>query len=289
VGSRANRRRSSRLRPRVGAWIRAFLPTNIMQVGVLIMLWSAARHGSPMIWICLGFGLAATAWRVRREYTRRPAILKFWKEDSGYLLNVRHQRTGELLLRSKSEDLDHAALEGARLAEANLSELDMHSANLQRADLTGASLRSAKLWCANLEGANLRSADLRSADLERANLQGADLRYAKLGNAVMARTDFRGADLRGASFVALGFDTVIGGDVLESADFTGARWSSATRWPRHFDPEKRGCVFEAGAETDLPIPHTVEVVSEAKLPIPADVRPQIEEPANEGIRIGVHT
>lgn len=226
------------------------------------------------------------AWKVRKEYSSRPATLKFWTDGTGFPLNVRHARTGELMLQSEMTDLAHVDLCKANLAGANLSGVDLTGANLQGADLTGANLHSAQLGAANLEGAVLRGADLVSSALNAANLEGVDLRNARIGNAGVAEASFRDTDLRGASFVAFGLDMTLWGDVLSTADFTGARWNSATRWPKRFNPASAGAVYEAGGAADLPIPHDGEAVSEAQLPIPADVNPQIGESTTEVTRIG---
>ncbi|MGV3724207.1 MAG: pentapeptide repeat-containing protein [Actinomycetota bacterium] len=250
------------------------------------MTWAASRDGSPLLWVYLGLGLVVTAWRVRGEYVRRPATLSYWDEGTGFALNVRHVRTGELLLQSETASIAHADLCGARLAGANLTGVDLHGAKLEGADLTGANLRSARLCSANLQGAVLRGAELRASDLDSANLHGADLRHARFGNATMTRASFRDADLRGASFAAFSLDPTLWDNPLTTADFTGARWNSATRWPKRFDPAKAGAIYEEGGEADLPIPHDGDVVSEARLPIPADGHQRIEEPTHEAVRVG---
>lgn len=275
----------TRLRPRVGAWIRAFLPNSLLQGVLLLIIWASSRDGDPRLWLYLGLGLVITVWRVRREYVRRPATLEFWTEGTTFPVNVRHARTGELLLQSEAISLAHADLQGAQFAGASLSGVNLHGADLSGADLTGANLRSAQLDGANLAGTIVRGADLGAARLGGANLESADLRRAYLGGAELAQVSFHGADLRGANFVGRGVDAKLWDRVLGRADFTGARWNSATRWPRYFDPAKAGAVYEDGGEADLPIPHDGEVGSEAKLPIPADSRQRIEEPTHEAVQV----
>src|SRR5687768_4277001 len=105
VGNREPSRNPARLRPRVGAWIRAFLPGSVAQLATLVLFIVAAVNGSPVLWISLGLGLAAIIWRVAREYHTRPPTMKFWKDDAGYLLTVRHKRTRELLLQADTTTL----------------------------------------------------------------------------------------------------------------------------------------------------------------------------------------
>jgi uncharacterized protein YjbI with pentapeptide repeats len=205
---------------------------------------------------------------------------------SGFALNVRHVRTGALMLQSETGSLARADLRNAQLAGANLSQMRMTRANLAGADLSGANLSFALLMSANLHGATLRGADLTGARLGRATFQGADLRLACLGTAGLERTSFRNADLRGANFVGRGLSVSLWDRVLGPADFTGARWNSATRWPPGFDPNKAGALYEQGGESDLPIPHDGESGIDSQLPIPADSRQRIEESTQEAVQVG---
>ncbi|HLY16917.1 MAG TPA: pentapeptide repeat-containing protein [Bryobacteraceae bacterium] len=97
----------------------------------------------------------------------------------------------------------YIVVNGARLAEAKLDEIDLHCTILMESDLRRASLRGALM-----ERGILRNSDFRGADLRRAILDGADL----------CRANFAGADLRGASLVSA---------FLKRADFTGADLSTA--------------------------------------------------------------
>jgi hypothetical protein len=96
---------------------------------------------------------------------------------------------------------------------------------------TGVLLR--RLDVDTLEGVDLRGCNLRGASLPDANLQRADLTGADLGGA-----DLECADLRGAKLTAAN----LGGAKLAGAHLTWARYDCTTRWPRNFDPRKRGCV-----------------------------------------------
>jgi hypothetical protein len=97
------------------------------------------------------------------------------------------------------------SLEGAELADVDLSYANLGSANLARANLYGANLNDAYLAHANLVGANLLGAHLCVADLTHAklahavlssaNLTGAKLTYANLTSADLERADLEITDL----------------------------------------------------------------------------------------------
>jgi hypothetical protein len=128
------------------------------------------------------------------------------------------------LIRANLQDtnLQKADLRQAYLAEANPLHSNMREADLRDALLAGANLQEANLRAANLQGtiffrANLRDADLRAADLRLASFTGADL---------------RGADLRGAR--------------IESVSLYKSRADGRTRWPKGFDPKRKGVTFVKG-------------------------------------------
>ncbi|MFH8692561.1 pentapeptide repeat-containing protein [Streptomyces anulatus] len=87
----------------------------------------------------------------------------------------------------------HLDLHGVKLPNINLSFADvdaaLHGADLSGANLTDAYLDKAKLRYAHLGKANLRGTSLVSADLRRAILSKADLRGAVLLDADLRSTD----------------------------------------------------------------------------------------------------
>jgi uncharacterized protein YjbI with pentapeptide repeats len=95
---------------------------------------------------------------------------------------------------------DYLVLNCASLADAQLSNIDMHcvllmESDLRRANLTCAILKRAILRKSNFRGSDLQRAILDGADLCRADLSGADLRGASLVSTFLKRTDLTGADL----------------------------------------------------------------------------------------------
>lgn len=116
-----------------------------------------------------------------------------------------------------SEDLlsfGWQALDGANLAQVNLSW-----ANLYKLSLAHSQLFSANLQRANLSKAWLFDADLRKADLSGACLSGAVLRYANLSGARLSKANLVGADLSGANLT---------GANLEDADLTNSNLEGVT-------------------------------------------------------------
>ena len=88
----------------------------------------------------------------------------------------------------------------ARLAEAQLPNIDLNHVLLMESDLQRANLSCANFECSvlrksDLHGSDLRSANLDGADLCRANLSCADLRGASMASTFLVRTDLTGADL----------------------------------------------------------------------------------------------
>jgi hypothetical protein len=184
------------------------------------------------------------------ERRRQPPVPQFWDDGSPYRLTVRRQPTGEILLRSEAE-----SLAGADLRHVAWAGVDLMNVNLEGADLQGADLRAA-----NLRGANLRGANFRGV-----NLAGARLLSARVAGAI-----FAGADLRGADFAGRGMDRVLWDHDLREADFRGAVYNVATRWPGSVLPDELGCVLsEEGAEC-LPLPHAGVGSADEDLPLPAE-------------------
>ncbi len=84
------------------------------------------------------------------------------------------------------------------------AERDRELLDLEGADLSGLNLANARLDGANMANVDLSRSDLREARLNAANMSGCNLREADLRGAAMHRTDLTGADLRGARFDAIG-------------------------------------------------------------------------------------
>lgn len=131
--------------------------------------------------------------------------------------------------------LRDAQLEGATLAEADLSGahlegVDLAGVDLQAADLRDAWLHGARLAGVNLARAKLSAAHLRGADLTGLDLRDFDLSGAWLPDARLVDTDLAGADLSGAHLE--GAD--LSGSRLDGAVLDGATYSDATRWPGNF-------------------------------------------------------
>ena len=94
-------------------------------------------------------------------------------------------------------------LEGARLANADLRDLDLSGARLPYADLTNARLsdsclKEAWLLGTAMVGADLENADLGQAILSEADLRAAVLRSAKLDGSFLSRARLQRAVLDGA-------------------------------------------------------------------------------------------
>lgn len=118
-------------------------------------------------------------------------------------------------------DLHGADLRGCRFDFAHLD-----GCNLARADLRGSDMRHAVIAGARLEGANMDG-----CCVSHAEAYGADMRNAELRGSDMNRSDMRAVDLQGAN--------------VAGVVWYGARYDSATRWPRGFDPTAAGAVSDA--------------------------------------------
>lgn len=272
------------LRPRLDAWFRAAgvaLPVPTL-VG-LVLLAQPWPSVNPALWLWGGLsilGLGVVAAEIIQERWRRPAVLRYWRDDDECVLQVRNKRTGHVVLRCPVASLAGSELRSASLSGVNLAGVRLRKANLAGADLRGADLRCADLTCANLERAKLQGADLRGARLIGANLENADLSHVCLSTALLHGASLRGADLRGTNFVGKGAERVLWGSELRGVELKGARCNVATRWPRGFDPKGRGCLYEYGKTTEFPIPAERTTAGGDSLPIPLnrareEVRPLV--------------
>jgi hypothetical protein len=91
------------------------------------------------------------------------------------MIEIRHRKSGRVLLEVAGETLARANLSGEYLIHADLRGADLAAATLMFANLSGADLSHANLSGANLRGANLTEADMTGADFAGVNLAGATL------------------------------------------------------------------------------------------------------------------
>lgn len=89
-------------------------------------------------------------------------------------IEIRHRKTGEVLLAVECDSLEKLELDGVDLRGA-----DLRGANLYYSSLSNVNLRDADLRGANLFGVDLRASDLRGANLRGANLGKANLRFIR--------------------------------------------------------------------------------------------------------------
>lgn len=200
------------------------------------------------------------------EKRRRSPVPRFWIIEDEFKLTIRSLTTGEILLQASQ----------GKLSNQDLRDISLPNANLQGVDLSSTDLR----------GANLRGAHLRGALLISTDLSSADLRNADLGVLTISKADFRNADLRGTNFRGWGATTVIWDTKLGDAEFTGAKYNRATRWPLGFDPQSRGCILYEDAEAILPIPSRLNHPSGTSrtLPRPSAAYRVEEEDAQNQLR-----
>jgi uncharacterized protein YjbI with pentapeptide repeats len=130
-------------------------------------------------------------------------------------------------------DLRHARLINARLVRAKLNGANLNWANLIGAKLDFAELRGAKLFEALLSGTtSLYHASLIDADLRGANLCGANLQSANLSGANLQDAILSEADLK---FVNLKKAHLNGADLYSAdlfmADLQDISWDNETQWP----------------------------------------------------------
>jgi uncharacterized protein YjbI with pentapeptide repeats/endonuclease YncB( thermonuclease family) len=158
--------------------------------------------------------------------------------------NLANRDLSGVILQGKTlrrANLRGADLEGAKLRETDLTEVDFSDANLRNADLHGAHLDRALLAGADLRGATLKDGTMTNATLNEAHLQGANLELTNLAASCFANADLRDARFAGANLtdaVLTGAD--VRGAIFES-DFrpanlvatglAGVTSDSRTRWP----------------------------------------------------------
>ena len=134
-------------------------------------------------------------------------------------------------------------LEGARLANADLHDLDLTGARLPYADLTNACLSDSCLKDAWLLGAAMAGADFESADLRQAVLSGAELRAAVLRSAILDGSFLSHARLQRA---------VLSGAWARHSDMKFADFSEANLSGTHLDgAELYGAVFRECLISDV--------------------------------------
>ena len=125
------------------------------------------------------------------------------------------------------------SLQGAKLNDADLSNVillsaDMREANLKKTILTKASLCRANLNIADMEGVVLNEADLSGATLVNAKLKGASLVHAKLCDATLMGADLTGAILTEADLSRANLTgAILTGAILIKANLSGANLQGA--------------------------------------------------------------
>ena len=124
-------------------------------------------------------------------------------------------------------DLHGAKLPNAQISDLNFSGADLTRANLSDADLKGANLSGAELFFTKLRVAVLDGADLSKADLMHAKLSDAVLCGANLCKADLSRADLSDALLFGANLSSAKLDDTN----LAGADLAGTPFHSASPDP----------------------------------------------------------
>lgn len=157
-------------------------------------------------------------------------------------------------------ELHCANLEEANLSRMDLSRIDLHGSRLVAANLRDAVLHSARLSMVEAACSDLRRANMRFASLIHSCFLGATMTGADLMGAIILGCDFEGADLRGSNLSEchIGYGHEHWGHAgeakarkaLESANISGARYTTGTRWPVGFDPVAAGAAL-VDAPSDL--------------------------------------
>jgi uncharacterized protein YjbI with pentapeptide repeats/energy-coupling factor transporter ATP-binding protein EcfA2 len=144
--------------------------------------------------------------------------------------DCRPRLNGAYLARAAWSGVD---LAGVDLESVDLNEADLNSANLERslasrAQLQGADLRRAVLDSCVAIHADLGKADLRAARATAANFQRASLAGARLMDADLRRADLQKADIEDADFTSANLEkAILKGLKLSLALFSGARFGGA--------------------------------------------------------------
>jgi uncharacterized protein YjbI with pentapeptide repeats len=148
--------------------------------------------------------------------------------EQGRLAKIRLRGIDGTGLHLGSVTLDSAVLTGANLDSADLDSARLVGARLDNASLQSASLMTADLRGVNFTGSDLANADLRGSDLSDAMLRGTLLGAANLSAAKLRRARLVDADIGGAR--------VNDSTVVDSADFRGTAWWTASGWSdRHIE------------------------------------------------------
>jgi hypothetical protein len=150
----------------------------------------------------------------------RPARLLAAGLETGAMIEIKHQRTLELLHRIDADTLE----------DADLGGIDLRGANLVGMNCARANFRHAVLYEAHLDRACLRGADLTQADLREAKLIEADLADALLIHADLWAANLLGADLTHADLCG----TLLESALMTSVILEGTRYDRATQWPYGF-------------------------------------------------------
>ena len=138
----------------------------------------------------------------------------------------------QCLERARSARINKS-LQGAKLNDADLSNVillsaDMREANLKKTILTKATLCRANLNIADMEGVVLNEADLSGATLVNAKLKGASLVHAKLCDATLMGADLTGAILTEADLSRANLTgAILTGAILIKANLSGANLQGA--------------------------------------------------------------
>jgi len=127
-----------------------------------------------------------------------------------------------------NKDLQGAKLNDADLSNVVLLSADMREANLKKTILTKARLCRANLSVADMEGVVLNEADLSGAQLVNAKLKGANLVRAKLCDATLMGADLTGAILTEADLSRANLTgAILTGAILLGTDLSGANLQGA--------------------------------------------------------------
>ena len=195
---------------------------------------------------------AFRVWNVRQGARRKIVIITL--KSGCFLCEIEGGLAGADL---RKIDLHNADFAEQNLTGANLTDAIINSADFSDANLTGAILENVTavgLYCygATFDTANLRGGDFYWMNAFEASFRHVDANAANFAGAGLENADFTNAVLVNAYF---GRDNLNGSTSLQGADFTDANLSGAnfegaecddsTRFPKNFDPKKRGMVYRS--------------------------------------------
>jgi hypothetical protein len=257
-------------KPRPARWLQAW----ISMYGFLVVAVTIVHHLVPGFSRPLGedalLGAVIATFNVfsavYTEWKSQPRRLYYWRDDTPSGVAIRHLYSGELLYHT-----NRSVLRPAELRDVNLTEAD---------------LRLESLIGLDFRGARLRGANLEEARLYQCCFDGADLVGCRLAGAWLHGASFKGADLRGADFRGRGGNRTLTTRRMEGANFFGARYNAATRWPPGFAPAEHGCAYENDAEQPLPIPAVAAPAEVETFPIAA--QSAADAPAEPIVTVGWH-